>query len=108
MIYKGRPLSKHPEGYIDKALFTDLEEKEQAAVLGWIHDNITPASRTCKDGTSYGIKHLVQYELGIYMTNNQFKDAMLYAGYIPVNQFDLNWEYKIKVKGRNRYIAKMY
>jgi len=102
MIYKGRALSKHPEGYIDKALFTELEEKEQAAVLGWIHDNIAPASRTHKGGTSYGIKHLIQFELGIYMTNNQFKDAMLYAGYIPVNQFDLNWKYKIKVKGRNR------
>lgn len=32
------------------------------------------------DYTSYGIKHILQSNTGIYLTNNEFKDAILLCG----------------------------
>ena len=66
-------------------------------VFGWIHDHISPASRTYTRSTSYGFKHMVENEIGYYITNNQFKDAMLLCGYQPVNPNETNWMFKIKV-----------
>ena len=77
-------------GGIDTAGFMCL-------VFGWIHDHISPASRTYTRSTSYGFKHMVENEIGYYITNNQFKDAMLLCGYQPVNPNETNWMFKIKV-----------
>ena len=35
---------------------------------------------------------------GIYLTNNQFKHAMLMAGYEPVDPDALNWEFNIALE----------
>lgn len=77
-------------GGIDTAGFMSL-------VFGWIHDHIAPATRTYTRSTSYGFKHMVENEIGYYITNNQFKDAMLLCGYQPVNANETNWMFKIKV-----------
>lgn len=77
-------------GGIDTAGFMSL-------VFGWIHDHISPASRTYTRSTSYGFKHMVENEIGHYITNNQFKDAMLLCGYQPVKPNETNWMFKIKV-----------
>lgn len=77
-------------GGIDTAGFMSL-------VFGWIHDHIAPASRTYTRSTSYGFKHMVENEIGYYITNNQFKDAMLLCGYQPVKPNETNWMFKIKV-----------
>ena len=45
--------------------------------------------------TSYGIKHDFERE-GFYLTNGQFKGAMLAAGYDPEKANELNWTFKIK------------
>ena len=31
----------------------------------------------------------------MYLTNNQFKHAMLLAGFVPINANELNWEFNI-------------
>lgn len=77
-------------GGIDTAGFMSL-------VFGWIHDHISPASRTYTRSTSYGFKHMVESEIGHYITNNQFKDAMLLCGYQPVKPNETNWMFKVKV-----------
>lgn len=77
-------------GGIDTAGFMSL-------VFGWIHDHIAPASRTYTRSTSYGFKHMVEKDIGHYITNNQFKDAMLLCGYQPVKPNETNWMFKIKV-----------
>lgn len=43
------------------------------------------------------MKHLLEHDTGIYLTNNEFKDAMLLAGYQPVNPNSLNWKHRIKL-----------
>lgn len=50
------------------------------------------------DKTSYGLKHILEHDTGIYLTNNEFKDAMLICGYEPVNPQELNWTYCISKK----------
>lgn len=77
-------------GGIDTAGFMSL-------VFGWIHDHISPATRTYTRSTSYGFKHMVENDIDYYITNNQFKDAMLLCGYLPVKPNETNWMFKIKV-----------
>ena len=43
------------------------------------------------------MKHLLEHDTGVYLTNNEFKDAMLLAGYRPVNPDSLNWKYRIEL-----------
>lgn len=93
----GRPYSISASGYLDKKLVTDLSETEQTVVNGWINTKISKAKKTFPR-SSYWLKHLLERETGIYMTNNQFKDAMAINGYRPIDNEPLNWEYRIVLK----------
>lgn len=97
MIKNGRPYSNE-NGYIDDGLITSHNEREVKAVKQWIADNIKTGRKILHNRTSYGIKHLLEHDTGIYLTNNEFKDAMLLAGYSPVNSNVLNWKYRIIMK----------
>lgn len=97
MMRNGKPYTNE-NGWEDKGLITEHPEDEQKIVMGWIRENIRP--RKSKNGrhSSYGIKHILQDDTGIYLTNNEFKDAMLQAGYEPVDPGALNWIYRISEK----------
>ena len=41
---------------------------------------------------------IFEKDTGLYLTNNEFKDAMLMCGYEPVNPNELNWNYCISKK----------
>lgn len=82
----------------DTGLVTDMTEEEQEKIMAWIHENILPRKTPLLTRSSYGIKHLLERDTGIYMTNNQFKDAMLLCGYEPVDERLLNWNYRISKK----------
>ncbi len=82
----------------DAELFSDLLEEEQNLVKEWIYENITPRNTPLYSSSSYALKHVLERDTGIYMTNNQFKDAMLTYGYKPVNQKELNWSFRISKK----------
>lgn len=77
-------------GGIDTAGFMSL-------VFGWIHYHISPSNKTLTRSSSYVLKHMVENDIGFYITNNQFKDAMLLCGYQPVNANETNWLFKIKL-----------
>lgn len=94
MIKNGRPYS-FENGYVDKDLITDEPEAVRNAVYEWIDLYISPRKTPLTGHTSYGIKHILQSDTGIYLTNNQFKDAMMHCGYDPVDPDALNWEYCI-------------
>ena len=79
----------------DTKLYTDLTEEEQKTVLHWIRWNVERRGTVNKRHTSYGMKHILQKDTKIYMTNNQFKDAMLECGYFPDDMTQLNWHYKV-------------
>lgn len=82
----------------DTRLVTDMTEEEQEKVMAWIHENILPRKTPLLTRSSYGIKHLLERDTKIYMTNNQFKDAMLLCGFYPVDERLLNWNYCISKK----------
>lgn len=94
MIKNGRPYSVE-NGYIDDKLITDEPRVIMDATIEWIQLYISPRKTPLLDRTSYGIKHILQSDTGIYLTNNQFKDAMMQCGYMPVNPNSLNWSYCI-------------
>lgn len=82
----------------DTALFTDLPEDKQTALIEWIDHNITPRKAPNLKHTSYGLKDFAERSIHYYISNNQFKDAMLRCGYKPVNPTDLNWSFRISEK----------
>lgn len=94
MMKNNKPYTNE-NGHIDDAFATDLNANEQAAVSEWIKSNILPARKILQGRTSYGLKHILERDTGIYLTNNQFKAAMLSAGYSPVNPNELNWRFRI-------------
>ena len=82
----------------DTKLFTDLPIEKQEALIDWIDLNISGRKTPNYNYTSYGLKDYAERSIHCYITNNQFKDAMLYCGYYPVNPTDLNWSFKISEK----------
>lgn len=94
MIRNGRPYTNE-NGFVDEALITGRADEVITAVDGWIRKNIRTGKKILHGHTSYGIKHMLEHDTHIYLTNNEFKDAMLLAGYQPVNPKDLNWRYRI-------------
>lgn len=97
MLLLGRPYTDE-NGKIDNELLEDLTQEEQQLTLAWIKENIIPRKSINYNHTSYGLKHYIQKELGIYMSNNQFKDCMLACGFYPGNPDKLNWNYRISEK----------
>lgn len=90
----GRPYSIE-NGYIDDALITDHPKEQIDLVCDWIRDNIRPRKTLMLERSSYGLKHDLQRDTKLYLTNNEFKDAMLLCGYQPVDANQLNWCYCI-------------
>lgn len=97
MIKNGKPYTNE-SGSIDDELLSDVPEDVQKIVMDWIMNNIRPRKSPLYGRTSYGLKHYLDHDTGVYLTNNQFKDAMMIAGYMPVNPNELNWEYRISKK----------
>lgn len=77
----------------DNEYFTDLPDEEQKIVRTWIQEELRPRKTPLLGRSSYGLKHVLQGQTDIYLTNNQFKDAMLFCGYQPVDSSRLNWNY---------------
>lgn len=90
-IYENKPWTTG-----DNLLVDDLPVEVRENVLAWVRQSVLPSSYVNPHRTSYGIKHLLQHETGIYLTNNQFKDAMLLCGFLPANRTKIDWEYRIK------------
>ncbi len=52
-------------------------------------------AKSYEEQTSYGLKHNFERE-AFYITNGQFKGAMLSLGYAPKDENALNWEFKVR------------
>lgn len=81
-------------GYVDDGLITSHPADEVAVIGEWIRMNIRKG-RNINSYSSYGLKHILEHDTHIYMTNNAFKDAMLLAGFKPVDANELNWRFRI-------------
>jgi len=82
------------------AAYDELSQAEKDALAYWIEHAICKATRYSKR-TSYGIKHDFERD-GFYLTNGQFKGAMLAAGHQPENAQELNWRFKVKPYKENQ------
>ncbi len=82
----------------DNKHFDDLTQSDQEKVLAWIKANILPRKTPLLSRSSYGMKHILQYQIGIYLSNNQFKEAMLNCGFKPIKEQELNWRFCISKK----------
>ena len=94
ILENGRPLTKG-ENSIDDKLIDSLSEKARETVFDWIATRFRKVSYTNNKRSSYGLKHYLEEDTGIYLTNNQFKDAMLKAGFKPSDPNELNWHFAI-------------
>ena len=80
----------------DTAHFCNLTKEEQEMVLTWLHYNVLPAKKPLYGHTSYGMKHTLETRTNIYLTNNQFKEAMLLCGFYHVETDMKNWNFYVK------------
>lgn len=85
---------------VDAELLSDMTDEEQRTVLKWISVNVTPGKTPNERCNSYGMKFWLEQDTRLYLTNNQFKDAMLLSGYQPVEQGELNWHFCISSKSK--------
>lgn len=95
MISDGRPYTNE-NGRTDAGLITDLNHTDQQKVFDWIDENIHPAKTWNRKQSSYSLKHHLERDTGIYLTNNRFKDAMWLCGYEPQDANRLNWYFRIR------------
>lgn len=75
----------------DDEHFDDLSIDNQELVTDWLLDNLIPRETELSERTSYGMKHILERHTGVYLTNNQFKEAMLRCGFYPTEVDALNW-----------------
>lgn len=74
----------------------DLPPEIQNIVLDWVYWNFYPAQKLYPHVTSYSLKHVLQKRTQIYLSNNQFKEAMLMNGFWPRDPKELNWIFYIQ------------
>ena len=82
--------------YFDRAdsdRLIDMED-EGKSVIHWIDDNLLPIKTVNHSHTSYGLKHIMENDIDLYVTNSQFKEAMLICGYEPHDPSRLNWNFR--------------
>ena len=101
MLVNNRPYSNE-NGYVDDALITDRCDEDINITMEWIRKSILKTKKI-SGRTSYGLKHVLENDTGLYLTNNEFKDAMLLSGYEPVDPDDLNWRYRITLASDVNY-----
>jgi len=79
--------------------FLILPASETRKLSDWIKLNILPRKSPNQRHTSYGLKHIFEHsDSGFYITNGQFKGAMMARGFLPVNKRELNWRFRISEK----------
>lgn len=97
MIINNKPYTNE-NGWEDKDLINELTVEKQKMVLTWIRNGIKPRKTMNLRHSSYGLKHILQNDTEVYLTNNQFKDAMMICGFDPIDPNELNWHYCISEK----------
>lgn len=82
---------------LDPEQYHKVPEETRKRAKEWILNNIRPYRMT-NSRTSYGIKHILQHDTGIYLTDGEFKGAMLAAGYAPINPDEDEWRFRVQVR----------
>ena len=75
--------------------FMNLDSDIQSFVLKWCKEHFISTKSFNEKHTSYGLKHILQHQNGTYLTNGQFKGAMVLSGFEVKDIEDLNWVFNI-------------
>jgi len=77
--------------------FDDMSVGRQHALLTWIRECVVPQKNINRKSCSYSLKHDLEYVTGLYVTNGEFRGAMLYMQYAPANPHERFWNWRIKL-----------
>ena len=61
--------------------FSELDDKIRYMTIRWIDKNLKKRETANKHRTVYGVKHVLQAQTGIYLTESQFAEALLRCDY---------------------------
>ncbi|MGD9679223.1 MAG: RNA-binding domain-containing protein [Vulcanibacillus sp.] len=86
--------------------FMNLDDETRRKVLAWCEKYFVPSQSIYLDMSSYGLKHILEKDTDIYLTNGQFKGAMILSGFIPKSIDELNWYFNISKKSPAIYMGK--
>lgn len=75
--------------------FNNLEIDIKSQIITWCKTHFIKTETFNLKHTSYGLKHILQRQDGTYLTNGQFKAAMLLAGFSCKDNSALNWCFDI-------------
>lgn len=84
---------------LDNELMKDLSADKRRVVQEWIRDTFNPIKSYNKKHSTYLLKHLLERKTGVYLTNNQMKDALLNMGYTCENEHKINWLVNVSEMG---------
>lgn len=87
----------HPEDRPES--YQNLSSAQQIALQAWIAAELMPTFGTLSKDT-HVLKHHAETACG-YVTNGQFKGAMLASGYEPANPGELNWRFRARLRDPN-------
>ena len=76
--------------------YDKLPDSEKADLQVFILGSLIPADGTGRFG-SYSLKHIYQRLEGRYVTNGEFKGAMLAAGFEPIDRCELTWQFSYRL-----------
>lgn len=75
--------------------FMNLDDEVKQRVINWCKKYFLSTNTFNVDKSSYSLKHILENDTKIYLTNGQFKGAMLIAGYKQKKIDELNWYFNI-------------
>ncbi|MBP1920965.1 hypothetical protein [Youngiibacter multivorans] len=78
--------------------YQELTDEDKETVIRWIEDNLIQSKTFNQAYTSYGLKHYMENDTGIYVCNGAFKGCMMMMGYEPKDIRTQNHIYKISSK----------
>ena len=97
MLYRKKPTNIHQKNVIKE--LNEFSEEKIEILINWCWVNFYNRKTINKNYTSYGLKHIFEEaRKGFYVTNAQFKAAMLEAGHKSNDESELNWNFKISEK----------
>lgn len=84
---------------LDNALMADETHEVRRIVQEWIANTFNPIKSYNTKHSTYSLKHMLEQKTGIYLTNNQMKDALLNMGYACQNEHKINWLVNVSEMG---------
>lgn len=98
VLIDNHPVTVKPDFTLDSAVFSDLSPDLRSKIDEWIDTRLKTRAAPNYRRTSYYLKLICERELGVRMTENQFKDAMLAHGFKPATINARNWNLNVSEK----------